>query len=96
MTTTTHPATAERISRAVLEQHPNGQPGQPVVERLALELFFQGASVGDVAHRQDDTGDAVFAEQVAEQHLEGQVAALAVLEPLASPGLSCRSGVTVC
>ncbi len=36
---------AQRVRCPVPEQHPVGQPGQPVVERLVLELFFQRAPV---------------------------------------------------
>ena len=60
MSTTSRPTAAaepgQGVLRAVAEQHPVGQSGERVVERLVGQLGLEPAPLGDVAHRKHHAG----------------------------------------
>ena len=52
------------------EEHPVGQAGQRVVERLVGQLPLELAALGHVAQGDDQAGDGLVGAQVAAVHLQ--------------------------
>src|SRR6185436_20336001 len=58
------PGELERLLQPVAEQHPVGQAGEPVVERLVGQVALQAAALGDVPDGQHHARDGRVGAQV--------------------------------
>ena len=69
---------AERVFDAITEQRPVREVGDRVVEGLIGELLLELLALGDVAQVDDDAADRGVVQQVGDQTLGVQQAAIAV------------------